>query len=140
MTLEVKKVFTIDVDKWLRGAETKDGSALKKGNKYCCLGLFLKDCGLTDEQLNGKASPAQIANIIPHEGKWLLSVSILLNNLNSQDCNDLMYVNDASTLPGCKQLNNMAKSRRNNMAKSRRRVMRKIFARNGYELRFSDES
>ena len=82
----------IDRDIWLRGEGSGWSYLLRKEDeKMCCLGIYLKECGVSSEKLLDMTSPCQLVKIIPPEAEWLIDKSL---GIDSMDTCDLMGFND----------------------------------------------
>jgi hypothetical protein len=58
MRNKLKKVITIDREKWLRGSWKS--SLLNSEGKMCCLGMAARQCGFEEKDILQKDSPASI--------------------------------------------------------------------------------
>jgi len=97
--------FTIDRDRWQRGAPAKNGLGdelrtqllSSKTGKMCCLGFFLESCGMSLFDIEDKASPDGLsAYVIPTQASWLLERNYSsAGHHNSKSCGDLMCINDS---------------------------------------------
>lgn len=88
---EIKK-FTIDRKIWLRGEGTDKSKLLRSSDgKMCCLGIYLKKCGVKPTLLNNLASPRQVGIPIPN---WLLNTrgenSMLVDSLMEENDRELV--------------------------------------------------
>lgn len=54
------KRFTIKRNEWLRG-NPDEGKLLNYEGKMCCLGIYLKACGVPAEDLEDKDMPSELA-------------------------------------------------------------------------------
>jgi len=81
--------LTIHKREWLRG-ESGHNSYLRRSSdgKMCCLGIYLRACGVEVDDLTDVRSPARVAGGLPGTTWWL-------NRLVS---NELMSINDESTI------------------------------------------
>ena len=61
--------------------------------KMCCLGFYMKKCGLTDEQIKGIPDPISLSQNmqIPKKAHWLIGNG---GYKNSKDAMRLMDIND----------------------------------------------
>ena len=86
--MDVIMKLIIDRDIWLRGEGSGWSYLLREeDSKMCCLGIYLKECGVPSEKLLYMTSPYQLVKIIPPEAGWLLGSS-------SIDTCSLMELND----------------------------------------------
>lgn len=84
--------LVIDRRVWLRG-EGGEGSYLlrESDGKRCCLGIYLKSLGVSDELLANQEYPVCIpSEFIPVEALWLVTD----DGQNSALVDDLTYLND----------------------------------------------
>jgi hypothetical protein len=75
---DIQMKLVIDRNVWLRG-EGSDASRLKRGSdgKFCCIGLYLKECGVDDFYLEGipdapKLVSIHSSNVLPVQAGWLV--------------------------------------------------------------------
>lgn len=95
------KKFSIRRKDWLRGG--KRNSYLRNGSgKMCCLGFYLRACGVPSSKMVLRPSPASLMERhrdvdVP---RWLATLEV--GNLASDTsvCNELMSVNDDTRLKG----------------------------------------
>lgn len=95
------KVFTLKLSKWLRGGTDiydKDGSALYNADnhRYCCLGMFGRQCGIAPRDLDGALTPTDLfdeVGKIKGDFRLLLDASGFDNGLTSK----AVMVNDDTT-------------------------------------------
>ena len=72
--------LVIDRKIWLRG-EGCEFSMLKRRSdgKFCCIGLYLKECGIDDSYLEGVPDASKLKQcfprLIPEQAMWLTKVS-----------------------------------------------------------------
>ena len=86
--MDVMMKLIIDRNIWLRGEGAGWSYLLREEDrKMCCLGIYLKECGVSSEKLLDMTSPCQLVEIIPPEAKWLIKK-------DSTDTYDLMELND----------------------------------------------
>jgi hypothetical protein len=88
--LQDVKSFYIPRKKWYRGKGNDSLLYNKDNNLYCCLGFYAKACGLTDDEIEGVAGPAELTFI---EKVWN---SFLLEDY--REANALMNANDSIIL------------------------------------------
>lgn len=69
---EVKR-FTIDRRKWARGGKNGDSQLLNYLGNRCCLGFYLKACGVPDENILNMGMPSEVYDqrLVP---RWLRDV------------------------------------------------------------------
>ena len=93
------KQFTIIREMWLRGDDGDQTFLLDDMGRRCCLGFYLQACGLTDEELQDVAVPAEVKPGLPEEARWLRSVEH--EGPGKQVTRDslLMEANDGSSVP-----------------------------------------
>ncbi len=93
------KSFTIKRSKWARGRKREMGGSqlLNKRGNMCCLGFYLKSCGLPEAVLDNAGVPEEVFNKIPEQAQWLLAD----NTFDSTESDNLIDVNDGKyfTLP-----------------------------------------
>lgn len=95
--------FTVKRSGWLRGEGGHPSLLFRpKDQKRCCIGFYLKACGLSDSSLEDKPSPYDIPRVetaLPAAATWLLEHgngnTSLSSEANSEYCIELMRVNDA---------------------------------------------
>ena len=104
--------FTINRTRWYRGNGGCGSALLLRGGKMCCLGFYLKSCGIQKKKLLGKETPDDVVSCIPKQAKWLFGK-------NKNDTQELMTLNDV-------------------INKSRRREIAKIFAKHNVKVIFKD--
>jgi len=65
--------LTIDRTVWLRG-EGPEPSRLRRESdgKMCCIGIFLKECGVTDAVLTGATTASNVEEHVPPEYREFL--------------------------------------------------------------------
>ncbi len=89
--------FVIDRNKWLRGEGAPRSFLLRSDDqKMCCLGIFLKALGATDESLCNTQTPADMPcnrSVIPD---WMFRANTLLHEhpQNAEELYRLMETND----------------------------------------------
>ena len=77
-----------------------DDTAVKDEDvgKMCCLGVYLKACGLPEKYLNDVGEPVSVNSLMHHEmPSWLFkksSVTYSSRMAASEDCSMLMSIND----------------------------------------------
>jgi len=72
--------FTIDRKEWLRGEGVYQSYLLRaRDGKRCCVGIYLKACGMSDEELSGVtgANEKPVCDLLPQEAGWLLNWELL---------------------------------------------------------------
>lgn len=93
----------INRDRWLRG----EGGSMSKlhrpeDGKQCCLGFYLQDCGVSQEEMKNMGSPLSLTIAkevkMPEEAGWLLETSSMsaVELTNSPTCRRLMDRNDST--------------------------------------------
>lgn len=81
--------FVINRGEWLRGS--LNSLLLCEGSKkMCCLGIYLKSCGIEDSVLAGAGSPIDIFKAAPLP-RWLISEN---KEWNSRLVSSLIDAND----------------------------------------------
>lgn len=95
------KKLTIQRSRWIRGS--RDGSSYlyrEDDRKMCCLGFYLRSCGVKVQSLMGIATPRYIIDSeeIPKQAQWLVfdpgSFDKTTTFLNSDACIALIDAND----------------------------------------------
>ncbi len=115
--------FTIDRKTWLRGEGSLCSFLLRaEDGKQCCLGFYLKSCGVPSDEILGFRSPICISGISDNflsmpKTSWLFSSLGVLSN----STNDLMTLNDSTNVA--------SESMKENLIK-------KIFLKNDVEAEF----
>lgn len=92
--------LVIDRSKWLRGEGSKSSFLLRFGDqKMCCLGFYLKACGLEDADILQTAAPHNLG-VLNKSPDWLLkpAKSSMSYPQPSTDCGKLMEINDQSDI------------------------------------------
>lgn len=85
------KTFTINRKKWLRGGFN---SKLRNGaGAQCCLGFYLRACGVPASYLGGIETPVDVPGELPAEAQWL-SLKDGFSVRNSKETVELMNAND----------------------------------------------
>lgn len=88
--------LTIVRSKWLIGNRELDTMLLHPVvGKMCCLGFYCRALGLDEHTIVEKEAPSSVATEIPQAGSWLLIENDIKRITDSDDCRDLMTVNDA---------------------------------------------
>ncbi len=117
--------FIIDRNKWLRGEGSTASCLLRpEDGKMCCLGLFLKSLGSSDESLKDLSTPADIDptnSVVP---EWLVCHSPYRPNGIGcpADVSSIMDANDNMDLS----------------EDYREHLVEKFFASKGIEVVFQD--
>lgn len=80
--------FVISLKMWHRGRGST-GSALRRlaDRKQCCLGFYLRACGLKVKDIEARTMPYRVV-ALPDEAKWLGQ------NTNTDAANELARIND----------------------------------------------
>jgi len=88
------KKLTISRKRWLRGEGAGQSYLLRPDDKkMCCLGFYLRSCGVSAKEISGKGSPTEIKQL-PKQAEWL-SVELVEDPLRTSDsCGLLMTHND----------------------------------------------
>lgn len=122
------KEFTIDRATWLHGdiqrmfGTTTEGSCLLDGDgNRCCLGFYLKACGVSDRKMLLELGPADVENI-PKQARWLTRGDTELTE-SKIGC-QLIRVNDSKKLHPA----------------TRERKIKELFASQGVTLKFEGRS
>lgn len=80
----------IDRAKWLRGEGGLPSYLLRKyDNKMCCVGFYLKACGMKDVDILSKSVPSKVVDL-PKHALWLV-----IGRLDSHN-SGLLHVNDTT--------------------------------------------
>ena len=118
-----KRGFTIDRRVWLRGEP--HGSRLYRpaDRKQCCVGIYLRACGVSTRALSDQATAASLVEDgraqMPSRAKWLLSGDYALSWAESSVDGQRLYgMNDSPEETG------------------REERIEAIFARHGEAVRF----
>lgn len=95
---------SINRNKWLRGKEAKNKSAMLKedNGKMCCLGFYAKACGISEKLMSNKMSPGEVTDRLNETNKrwdtWLLQGASGSEKMNlksdSAEAIKLMRIND----------------------------------------------
>lgn len=121
--------FVISRDDWVRGRQS---SLLNPDGKMCCLGFFSLACGLTEDDILYRGTPADVmedsnfkfTEILTSEAPWLVEVHDFGDDepmiCNGKDTNYLMEINDDS----------------NTDDKCKEEEIIRIFAENGVKVTF----
>lgn len=90
--------LTIPRKEWLHGEGNEASSLLRPSDcKRCCLGHYLKACGLKDQDLQNFTAPSQLEDAgitIPDQARWLLDIYSNSYSTDSNHCFLLMLRND----------------------------------------------
>ena len=118
MTTPKMKQLVIVRDKWLRGddPDLPPSELLNDEGEMCCLGFYLRQCGMPQKVLRNQASPFDVKDTIPKQARWLLNEE----GQNSASCNSLISINDVGT--------------KND--KKRERKIKKRFGKHNVEVKF----
>lgn len=89
--------------RWLRGEGSRNSFLYRhKDRKMCCLGFYLRSCGLPVKDLTGRKSPFDLPGV-PDEAKWLNLANLLPDGAKWRKTfnvvNKLMRINDTDDLP-----------------------------------------
>lgn len=108
--------FTIDRERWCRGADPNPKLVREADGRMCCLGFFLLACGVEREELLDQGEPQEPfqtmnpdPDCIPKVAKFLVHVEVDNESLDelgrpdvsmtpTNDATDLMSVNDDDKL------------------------------------------
>jgi hypothetical protein len=113
--------LVIDRSKWLRGEDGKDTSLLRlEDGKMCCLGFYCHALGFRAAELRDVPDPEDLNHYRPVPD-WLIADD---GSNNSQDCCDLINVNDESSFNDF----------------MREAFIKETFAKHGVEVEFVDAS
>jgi hypothetical protein len=109
---------------WLRGEGSLVSYLLRPSDqRRCCLGQALGDAGMTDDELRGIKSPAELRKtgiVVPEQWKWLLSSPSPTMRAHSEEGSKLMSINDNEELT----------------PEQREAQLTKVFAESGVEVEF----
>lgn len=62
----------IDRSQWLRGEGAARSYLLRRADqKMCCLGFYLRSCGLGADLIEGECYPSDLGNALPEKALWL---------------------------------------------------------------------
>ena len=106
--------FSINRNTWLRGEGAEASRLLRFADKkMCCLGFYLRACGVPTQILLGANTPYAIRGSVPKEAAWLLHPYVA-------DMSALMEENDSYYVT----------------EKGRERRIKEIFARHSVLVEF----
>lgn len=90
--MDITRTIRISREKWLRGKGGYDSYLIRpRDGKQCCLGFYLKACGVAPGILKGKKTPKFLRRTdIPQEAQWLIA-----GESNSAATNFLTGCNDS---------------------------------------------
>ena len=124
------KSFVIDRKIWARGrmldesGGSKVNSLLRIDDKMCCLGIYLKACGVPNKDLLQVGDPENLDLPLKMLPKWLLEEVDIEGYENSKLVSDLIDANDATS---CKEATREVK-------------VAKLFAKTGIKVTFKGEA
>ena len=83
--------LVIDRKVWLRGEGGEKSLLLRpEDGKMCCLGIYLKQCGMPDSLLRGRANPTQLTTA----PTWLRAAGQFGGFTETAECRFLILQND----------------------------------------------
>lgn len=118
--------FTINVENWLRGTG-EDMSFLHRSQdgKECCVGQYLRACGMPVEAINNIKAGRQIIvgrnSALPPQARWLVNREGIWHD--TEDATELYSCNDDQIMS----------------EQFRRKEIVRLFGLNGVQVKFSDE-
>lgn len=89
--------LVIDRNIWFRGQGSKESKLLNDNGKMCCVGIYLKACGVPEEDILNVRTADELAdefsnkNKLPEEAKWLFD---FVQRCRSIRATDLYIIND----------------------------------------------
>lgn len=96
--------FEIDRETWHRGQGSNTSQLLLENGNKCCLGFYLKACGISDLVIYNKGTPKMVANELENSDEqskipsWLLIPADRKRHyINSDSCRALINYNDVSS-------------------------------------------
>ncbi len=88
-----KKTFVVNRTKWLRSSNNESMLRDKVG-RQCCLGFYLRACGMRAKDIDLKHTPMSISAKLPKQASWLIVVDVVDAD-DSLACGAIMAANDA---------------------------------------------
>ena len=128
--------FVISRETWLRGESDSESALLRESDcKMCCLGFYLKDKGLTDDEIRGVACPSDVRvdKTLP---EWLLKKNPSGKTVDSDLCASLMEINDFQFDDDSPEYISTEGIFTDDVG--REEVLKKLFAKAGVEVEFVD--
>jgi hypothetical protein len=113
------KELVINLKKWYRGKGDDESKLRLSDGRQCCLGFYLRACGMKTNEIQGVATPNGVKFNLPNDARWLLGSSGL-SAPHSVDGKALMEVNDDPKVN----------------EKIRQTVIAKIFRRHGVKVAY----
>lgn len=85
------KELIINLKKWYRGKGSDNSRLRLSDGRQCCLGFYLRACGVRAQNIESHATPGAVSHQVPDEARWLLGNQF---KEHSNDCQALMNFND----------------------------------------------
>ena len=87
----------INRKRWFRGKGSEESKLLRaEDRKMCCLGFYLRACGVSVRGLTDETLPSDMLEDVPKKARWLLKKTNEFEN--SSDCQYLIDQNDTEEL------------------------------------------
>lgn len=108
--------------RWARGNDGLHGASLftTGDKKMCCLGFYLRSCGLKINDIRDKPTPYKVGKI-PEEASWLIN----RRKVDSKATTDLIEANDADKF-----------NRKYNTPETREARIKELFAKQNVKVEF----
>lgn len=87
--------LVISRKRWIRGGDGMSYLLRDTDKKMCCLGFYLRSCGVRPSKLTDRESPREVTNakgdvVMPPNAAWLVTKT----GADSRTCLALMRIND----------------------------------------------